>query len=101
MSDLEQAALTYGQRVSDISNGTSKEAFMDVLAALLVSEEFQGIVASETANAKSSNDFINSELKERSRGAVVAPEVSDSQSGSRGSNLLSFNVFFFFINYFL
>lgn len=88
LSDLEQAALTYGQRVSDISNGTSKEAFMDVLAALLVSEEFQGIVASETANAKSSNDFINSELKERSRGAVVAPEVSDSQSGSRESVLI-------------
>ncbi|CAH1414766.1 unnamed protein product [Lactuca virosa] len=88
LSDLEQAALTYGQRVSDISNGTSKEPFMDVLAALLVSEEFQGIVASETANAKSSNDFINSELKERSRGAVVAPEVSDSQSGSRESVLI-------------
>lgn len=88
LSDLEQAAVTYGQRVSDISNGTSKEAFMDVLAALLVSEEFQGIVASETANAKSSNDVINSELKERSRGAVVAPEVSNSDSVSRESVLI-------------
>ncbi|KAL4570027.1 hypothetical protein LXL04_025676 [Taraxacum kok-saghyz] len=83
LSDLEQAAFTYGQRVSDISNGTSKEPFMDVLAALLVSEEFQGIVASETANAKSSNDFVNSELKERSRGEVVAPQVPDSESGSQ------------------
>ncbi|KVI05245.1 C2 calcium/lipid-binding domain, CaLB [Cynara cardunculus var. scolymus] len=37
------------------SRGTDKESFMDVLAALIVSEEFQGIVASETASSKSSN----------------------------------------------
>lgn len=82
--DLEQAAATYGQRVNDM---TSKEAFMDVLAALLVSEEFQGIVASETTNAKSSNDVKNSESTETSRGDISAPDVSNTESSSRGQVL--------------
>ncbi|XP_071702314.1 synaptotagmin-2 isoform X1 [Rutidosis leptorrhynchoides] len=83
LSDLEQAAATYGQRVNDFSSGTSKEAFMDVLAALLVSEEFQGIVASETANAKYATDVKNSESIDTSRGEVVGPENSSSENGSR------------------
>ncbi|XP_024995202.1 tricalbin-3 isoform X2 [Cynara cardunculus var. scolymus] len=87
MSDLEEAAATYGQRVSDFSSGTSREAFMDVLAALLVSEEFQGIVASETANANFFTDVTNSESTERSRSAVAAPDLPNSDSVSRGSVL--------------
>nr|XP_043607493.1 synaptotagmin-2 [Erigeron canadensis]XP_043607494.1 synaptotagmin-2 [Erigeron canadensis] len=86
--ELEQAAVTYGQRVNDISNGTSKEAFMDVLAALLVSEEFQGIVASETANAKYSTDIKKSESKDTSSSGVSALDLSSSESGSRGQVLI-------------
>ncbi|XP_076894998.1 synaptotagmin-2-like [Bidens hawaiensis] len=88
--DLEQAAVTYGERVNDFSSGTNKEAFMDVLAALLVSEEFQGIVASETSNVKYSNstDVKNLESTDTSRGATSAPDISTSESGtSRGQVL--------------
>ncbi|KAL8208175.1 hypothetical protein R6Q57_007587 [Mikania cordata] len=85
--DLEQAAYTYKQRVNDYSNGTNKEAFMDVLAALLVSEEFQGIVASETSNTKYPTDVKNSDSIETSRGATSAPVISNSESGSRGQVL--------------
>ncbi|KAG2701689.1 hypothetical protein I3760_06G056600 [Carya illinoinensis] len=50
---------------SDLSNhtdkkgqsGTDKESFMDVLATLIMSEEFQGIVASETGNPKLLDDL--------------------------------------------
>ncbi|KAL3649919.1 hypothetical protein CASFOL_006322 [Castilleja foliolosa] len=44
---------------------TNKESFMDVLAALLVSEEFRGIVASETLNTKSSDAGISSSTSEQ------------------------------------
>ncbi|KAM0027162.1 putative C2 domain, synaptotagmin-like mitochondrial-lipid-binding domain, C2 domain superfamily [Helianthus debilis subsp. tardiflorus] len=86
--DLEQAAATYGQRVNDFSSGANKEAFLDVLAALLVSEEFQGIVASETSNAKYPTEVKNSESTETSRGDVVsAPDNSNSVNSSRGQVL--------------
>ncbi|PWA88037.1 C2 calcium-dependent membrane targeting [Artemisia annua] len=86
LSDMEQAAATYGTRVNQ--SGTSKEAFMDVLAALLVSEEFQGIVASETANAKYATDVRNSESNETPRGTVSASDLEKSESNSRGQVLL-------------
>ncbi|KVH95775.1 C2 calcium-dependent membrane targeting [Cynara cardunculus var. scolymus] len=95
MSDLEEAAATYGQRVSDFSSGTSREAFMDVLAALLVSEEFQGIVASETANANFFTDVTNSESTERSRSAVAAPDLPNSDSVSRGIGPVGCALFFY------
>lgn len=85
LSDMEQAAATYGTRVNQ--SGTSKEAFMDVLAALLVSEEFQGIVASETANAKYATDVRNSESNETPRGPVSASDLEESESSSRGMGL--------------
>ncbi|GJR09510.1 tricalbin-3 isoform X1 [Tanacetum coccineum] len=85
LSDMEQAAATYGTRVNE--SGTSKEAFMDVLASLLVSEEFQGIVASETANAKYATDVRSSESKETPLGAVSAPELEKSEDNSRGKRL--------------
>ncbi|MFS7944193.1 putative C2 domain, synaptotagmin-like mitochondrial-lipid-binding domain, C2 domain superfamily [Helianthus anomalus] len=85
--DLEQAAATYGQRVNDFSSGANKEAFLDVLAALLVSEEFQGIVASETSNAKYPTDVKNSVSTETSRDVVSAPDNSNSENSSRGQVL--------------
>lgn len=58
LSDFdERDTAVYEQRGKSVSSGTDKESFMDLLAALIVSEEFQGIVASETGNTKSVDDF--------------------------------------------
>lgn len=54
--DLDQSYLSYQQRVRKSSDEVDKESFIDVLAALIVSEEFQGIVASETGNVFSTED---------------------------------------------
>ncbi|KAL7001496.1 hypothetical protein U1Q18_002648 [Sarracenia purpurea var. burkii] len=51
--DSEESDGTYESQVADSSREVDKESFMDVLTALIVSEEFQGIVASETGNTKS------------------------------------------------
>ncbi|KAJ0662714.1 putative C2 domain, synaptotagmin-like mitochondrial-lipid-binding domain, C2 domain superfamily [Helianthus annuus] len=48
-SELASAGTTY-------EPSSDKESFMDVLAAFIVSEEFQGIVASETLNNVNSNN---------------------------------------------
>lgn len=50
--DGELTSNTSEQGEMDGSGETERESFMDVLAALLVSEEFQGIVASDTSNFK-------------------------------------------------
>ncbi|XP_009758628.1 tricalbin-1 [Nicotiana tabacum] len=58
LSDFdERDAAVYEQRGKTVSSGTDKESFVDLLAALIVSEEFQGIVASETGNIKTVDDF--------------------------------------------
>lgn len=50
--DGDLISSTSEQSQIDGSGETERESFMDVLAALLVSEEFQGIVASDTSNFK-------------------------------------------------
>lgn len=85
MPGLDESNATFEQRLRDSSSGTDKESFMDVLAALLVSEEFQGIVASETGYAKSSSDVsstASSTLK--SRGSNPESLLTVSNSGSEG-----------------
>ncbi|XP_059309249.1 uncharacterized protein LOC132060298 isoform X1 [Lycium ferocissimum] len=58
LSDFdERDTAVYEQLGKSMSSGTDKESFMDLLAALIVSEEFQGIVASETGNGKSVDEF--------------------------------------------
>ncbi|KAE8716124.1 Calcium-dependent lipid-binding (CaLB domain) family protein isoform 2 [Hibiscus syriacus] len=47
LSDSDEPNVTYEQGLKQITDETDKESFMDVLAALIVSEEFQGIVSSE------------------------------------------------------
>ncbi|KAA8532297.1 hypothetical protein F0562_032330 [Nyssa sinensis] len=83
---------TYEQRERNSSNGTDKESFMDVLAALIVSEEFQGIVASETANARSSDDVkvtVSTASMSSGLNAESKPSTPDSGiEGSGGSALL-------------
>lgn len=56
MSDSEEVDATFEQSQRGTLNGTDKESFMDLLAALIVSEEFQGIVASETGSMQTSDD---------------------------------------------
>ncbi|KAF9624021.1 hypothetical protein IFM89_007719 [Coptis chinensis] len=91
MSVTYEAVATYeeGQRESD---GTKQESFMDVLAALLVSEEFQGIVSSEAGYAKlfeeaSSTDLNESKPNSPTTEAVLLNSESGSQSPG-GSALL-------------
>lgn len=57
-SDFGEVGETQGQGKLD---GTEQESFMNVLAALLVSEEFQGIVSSESENARISEEASNKE----------------------------------------
>lgn len=57
-SDSDDTSTTYEQE-KRTSTETDKESFMDVLAALIVSEEFQGIVASETVSTKILDDAFS------------------------------------------
>ncbi|KAL8153758.1 hypothetical protein V2J09_011518 [Rumex salicifolius] len=81
------------QTKSNIVKDTNKESFMDVLAALLVSEEFQGIVASEAGNSKLGDDRastrVSTTARTRSRATLSAPSEKDSNGTiSSGSVLL-------------
>ncbi|XP_014494303.1 tricalbin-3 [Vigna radiata var. radiata] len=70
---------------------TDKESFMDVLAALIVSEEFQGIVASETGFGKVLDNGSNAASKVSKSpvpNAEPTPSSSDNSEGSGGSALL-------------
>lgn len=89
-SDFDESNSTYGQGVTT-SSGTDKESFMDVLAALIVSEEFQGIVASETANSRFSDQA--SKTGSRVPSGVVntessSPSDAGSASGGSGGSVL-------------
>ncbi|KAM3705701.1 hypothetical protein ACJW31_03G099600, partial [Castanea mollissima] len=89
--DSDQPNGTYEKR-GDSSNETDKESFMDVLAALIVSEEFQGIVSSETGNSKVLDDVLTKgSTIPRPRGlnaeSIPLNNIDDSE-GSRGSALL-------------
>ncbi|XP_068332863.1 synaptotagmin-3-like [Pyrus communis] len=72
-------------------NEAEKESFMDVLAALIVSEEFQGIVASETGNAKLGDDIsiAGSKISKLRRGLDTESVPSNSNNNSEGSQGVS------------
>ncbi|KAL7111026.1 hypothetical protein ACP275_05G062500 [Erythranthe tilingii] len=81
-SDDSRAAI-FEERAKDNLIDANKESFVDLLAALLVSEEFKEIVASETSNKKSVDPGIDSsELT----GQKTPPEVDSDRIG--GSVLL-------------
>ncbi|KAG6713595.1 hypothetical protein I3842_05G161400 [Carya illinoinensis] len=86
LSDSDQSNVTYEKGERDSSNETDKESFMDVLAALIVSEEFQGIVASETGNTKLFDDVstVGSTIP-RPRGLKAESIPSNSTGDSEGS----------------
>ncbi|XP_076952671.1 synaptotagmin-2-like [Bidens hawaiensis] len=74
-SELAPAGTTY-------EPSSDKESFMDVLAAFIVSEEFQGIVASETLNVN------NTKSATTSSGQTPDVVTPDGGSDSGGSALL-------------
>ncbi|KAK4756131.1 hypothetical protein SAY87_009888 [Trapa incisa] len=85
-SDSDDTSTTYEQK-KRTPTGTDKESFMDVLAALIVSEEFQGIVASETISTKILDDAFPIGSAASSSGPRGDPVSLDSYSGLGGSVL--------------
>ncbi|KAL5553003.1 hypothetical protein UlMin_040404 [Ulmus minor] len=91
LSDFDKSSAPYVKDQRELAEETDKESFMDVLAALIVSEEFQGIVASETGFAKAFDDALSQESTiSRSKAANVKPMPEDNTNDSqvsRGSAL--------------
>ncbi|KAK4413631.1 Extended synaptotagmin-2-B [Sesamum alatum] len=88
LSDSDEPNVTTSeQRAKEYIVESDKESFINVLAALLVSEEFRGIVASETVNTKSSDAGINASASEPNvltvgSGQQISAEDSGSSQGS-------------------
>ncbi|XP_054825505.1 uncharacterized protein LOC129323018 [Prosopis cineraria] len=84
LSDSEESSLTNEKGERDAMS--ERESFMDVLAALIVSEEFQGIVASETGYAKTLDDSLTTGSNVSRSNLNVEPNPSNSDS-SKGSTV--------------
>ncbi|XP_047330726.1 synaptotagmin-2-like [Impatiens glandulifera] len=71
------------------SSEADKELFMDVLAALLVSKEFQGIVSSETGKSYEDDKNVVSKVSNsKSRDLSLESSASIPSEESRGSPLV-------------
>ncbi|KAK4371217.1 hypothetical protein RND71_010692 [Anisodus tanguticus] len=90
LSDFdERDTAVYEQLGKSVSSGADKESFMDLLAALIVSEEFQGIVASETGYTKSVDDFKTRVSTSRQRtSARSVQQTSDTPPENLGESAL-------------
>ncbi|GAV88918.1 C2 domain-containing protein/DUF2404 domain-containing protein [Cephalotus follicularis] len=91
LSDSDELNATYKQGEKGASNDTDKDSFMDVLAALIVSEEFQGIVASETGSSNVFDDVSSigsARLGSRGLNAESMPSVPSEGSESSGGSAL-------------
>ncbi|KAH6809811.1 Calcium-dependent lipid-binding family protein [Perilla frutescens var. frutescens] len=90
LSDSDERDVTIPEKLAkEYIIAPDKESFIEVLAALLVSEEFRGIVTSETVNTKSPDAGINNDASEPNNPTFVSGQqtpVNDSGS-SRGSTL--------------
>ncbi|XVE85625.1 hypothetical protein DITRI_Ditri17bG0105200 [Diplodiscus trichospermus] len=96
LSDSDESNVTYEQGVKQYTDETDKESFIDVLAALIVSEEFQGIVSSEPGSKLFDDSSRTGPLKTRLNGVNAEAAPSDSDKGSEasgGSTLFWFAVF--------
>ncbi|KAF5749887.1 tricalbin-3 isoform X1 [Tripterygium wilfordii] len=88
MSDYDESNASYVRDGIEYSDGSDKESFMDVLAALIVSEEFQGIVASEAGSSKISDDVsrMGSTIPiSRGLKSSMPSDSSNSYESSRGT----------------
>ncbi|CAM0942699.1 unnamed protein product [Alopecurus aequalis] len=65
-------------------SGNEREIFMDLLAALLVSEEFQGIVSS--AETRSSRDGTDQAEEPKAGGGIAAGETASVDAGTTESS---------------
>ncbi|MBA0815491.1 hypothetical protein Gohar_000259 [Gossypium harknessii] len=95
LSDIDESNGTYEQGINLNTDETNKESFMDVLAALIVSEEFQGIVSSEPLSKNLDDISRTGPSKTRLNGVNTEAAPSDSDKGSEppgGSTLLWFAV---------
>lgn len=83
--DEDEDVLDYIQgdmsKGSDFS-GKERETFMDLLAALLVSEEFQGIVSSETGTSRDPEQVGSGS---GSADSVVSPAAANAKTVSNSS----------------
>ncbi|PSR90995.1 Tricalbin-3 like [Actinidia chinensis var. chinensis] len=93
--DTDESDGTYERQVRDSSNGVDKESFMDVLAALIVSEEFQGIVASETGNIKSFDDGKTTQSTRLTSSGVNGESSSPSNPGTGSEGFIGSALFWF------
>ncbi|KAA3462762.1 Extended synaptotagmin-1 [Gossypium australe] len=80
--DSDEPNVTNVQGVKQFTDETDKESFMDVLAALIVSEEFQGIVSSEPGSKSFDDISRTGSLKTRFSGVNGESLPSDSDKGS-------------------
>lgn len=80
MSGSDGSSAPYIKSETESPKGADKESFMDVLAALIVSEEFQGIVASENRSTKTWNDVQSTDPR------ISRPGISDVETISQDSN---------------
>ncbi|XP_015894105.2 tricalbin-3 [Ziziphus jujuba] len=77
---------SYVKEETEYSKEADKESFMDVLAALIVSEEFRGIVASETGTTKIFDNVSRVESRiSRSLGLNDESAPQDSNNSSERS----------------
>lgn len=84
---------SYKQRTRAYAVGKERESFMDVLAALIVSEEFQGIVASEAGSSRDAEEAAGASEPSASspveQNSGIPPLDSQSLSpGPWGNSLL-------------
>jgi hypothetical protein len=80
---LDYVRIDGGAKQQGDFNGNERETFMDLLAALLVSEEFQGIVSSaETRGSRESSE----QVKEANAGDSVAAGKTATDAGTTASS---------------
>ena len=89
LSDSDESNVTFEQGVKQYTE-TDKESFMDVLAALIVSEEFQGIVSSEPGSKFFDDISRTGPLKTRLTAVNAESASSDSDKGSEAPGGVTF-----------
>ncbi|XP_031495210.1 calcium-dependent lipid-binding protein-like [Nymphaea colorata] len=83
----EEAEGLYEPREKSSSAAVEEESFMNVLSALIVSEEFQGIVKSETGNSRPSEEAPKRDPDMERSSGLISPKValSDPESNPNDS----------------
>lgn len=99
LSDSDEPNGSFEQGVKQYTDETDKESFMDVLAALIVSEEFQGIVSSEPGSKFVDDISRTGPLKSRLSGINAESVPSDSDKGSEVSGGVTFKYLYLRVSF--